>query len=276
MFSSARVDGLPSLQEEVATGSGVSIQLQGATASLVLDQPRKRNAMLFRTWLTLPSLIAAAEQEAGVKLIVVRGSGGHFGAGNDISEFGALRADAEMAASYGRAMADAMRAVEAASKPVVMAIEGDCYGASVALALAGDVRVASRDAKFAITPAKLGALYLRSDMHRLAAAVGVGASKRLIFSAETIKAEEALALSLVDDLLPPFHFEQALSQWLEPILAGSPFTLRRTKEMLRSLGHGRAPAETDESLAHFVEATQGADFKEGVDAFLNKRPPRFG
>ena len=68
-------------------------------------------------------------------------------------------------------MADAMQAVKAAPKPVVIAIEGVCYGASVALVLAGDLRLAARDASFAITPAKLGALYLRSDLQMLAAAV---------------------------------------------------------------------------------------------------------
>ena len=71
-------------------------------------------------------------------------------------------------------MASAMQAVETASKPVLMAIEGVCYGAAVVLALAGDLRIASDDVVFAITPAKLGALYRRSDLHRLAAAAGMG------------------------------------------------------------------------------------------------------
>ncbi|WP_174300361.1 enoyl-CoA hydratase/isomerase family protein [Caulobacter sp. S45] len=256
-------------------GDGVSLQVRGPVATLVLDRPHKRNAMRLRTWRALPALIAAAEREAAVGLVLVRGAGGHFGAGNDIAEFGALRSDAAAAAAYGRAMADAMHAVEAASKPVVMAIEGVCYGASLALVLAGDLRLATQDASFAITPAKLGALYLRSDLHRLAAAVGPARSKRLIYTAEAIGASEALDIGLVDELLPSDRFELELSRRMGVILEGSPFTLRQTKAMLRSLGHGRAPVETEESLASFVEATQGDDFKEGVEAFLNRRPPRF-
>ena len=256
-------------------GDGVALQVRGPVATLVLDRPQKRNAMQLRTWRALPALIAAAEREVAVGLILVRGAGGHFGAGNDIAEFGALRADAAAAAAYGRAMADAMQAVEAASKPVVMAVEGVCYGASVALVLAGDLRLAARDASFAITPAKLGALYLRSDLHRLAAAVGPARSKRLIYTAEAIGASEALDIGLVDEVLAADRFEPELSQRIGVILEGSPFTLRRTKDMLRSLGHGRAPLETDESLASFAEATQGEDFKEGVEAFLTRRPPRF-
>ena len=256
-------------------GDGVALRVRGPVATLVLDRPQKRNAMQLRTWRALPALIAAAEREVAVGLILVRGAGGHFGAGNDIAEFGALRADAAAAAAYGRSMADAMQAVEAASKPVVMAVEGVCYGASVALVLAGDLRLAARDASFAITPAKLGALYLRSDLHRLAAAVGPARSKRLIYTAEAIGASEALDIGLVDEVLAADRFEPELSRRIGVILEGSPFTLRRTKDMLRSLGHGRAPLETDESLASFAEATQGEDFKEGVEAFLTRRPPRF-
>ena len=256
-------------------GDGVSLQVCGRVATLVLDRPDKRNAMQLRTWLALPSLVAAAGREAAVGLILVRGAGGHFGAGNDIAEFGALRADAAAAAAYGRAMAEAMQAVEAASKPVVMAIEGVCYGASVALVLAGDLRLAAQDASFAITPVKLGALYLRSDLQRLAAAVGVARAKALIYFAEPVGAPQARDLGLVDEVLSSGRFEAELSRRVDVILQGSPFTLRKTKEMLGSLGHGRAPLETDESLAWFVEATQSADFKEGVEAFLSKRAPRF-
>ena len=256
-------------------GDGVSLQVDGPVATLVLDRPHKRNAMQLRTWLALPPLIAAAERDATVGLILVRGAGGHFGAGNDIAEFGALRADAAAAAAYGRAMADAMQAVEAASKPVVMAIQGVCYGAAVALALAGDLRLAAQDASFAITPAKLGALYLRSDLERLAAAVGVARAKALIYFAEAIGAAQARDIGLADEVLASDGFEAELSRRLNAVLEGSPFTLRRTKAMLRGLGHGRAPVETEESLAWFVEATQGPDFKEGVEAFLAKRAPRF-
>ena len=256
-------------------GDGVSLQVQGRVATLVLDPPNRRNAMQLRTWLALPGLIAAAEGLPEVGVILVRGAGRHFGAGNDIAEFGALRSDAAAATAYGQAMAQAMRAVEAASTPVVMAIEGVCYGASVALALAGDLRLAADDAVLATTPARLGALYLHSDLQRLAAAVGVSRAKRLIYCAEPVGAAEALDMGLVDEVLAADRFEPELARRIDVILQGSPFTLRRTKAALRSLGHGCAPPETAESLASFVEATQGEDFKEGVEAFLNRRPPRF-
>ena len=82
--------------------AGISLSIRGAVASIIVDRKAKRNAMPLRSWLALPSLIASAEREAAVKLIVLRGAGGNFGAGNDISEFGALRGDPAAAAVFGR------------------------------------------------------------------------------------------------------------------------------------------------------------------------------
>jgi enoyl-CoA hydratase/carnithine racemase len=255
------------------TSEGVSLQIRGSVATIVFDQKRTRNAMQLRTWLGIPALIAAAERHVEVGLILLRGAHGNFGTGNDISEFGALHGDRAAARSFGKAMADAMQAVEAASKPVLVAIEGLCYGGSVALALAGDLRIAASNATFAITPAKLGALYLQSDLHRLVAAVGLGQSKKLIYSAQPISATRAEEIGLVDGVISSDKFEAELELLTDAILSGSPFTLRRTKEMLGMVAP--TPTETEESLGIFVEATQGNDFVEGVDAFITKRSPRF-
>ena len=147
-------------------------------ATIVIDRQRRRNSLRLATWQRLPALITEAEGDPTVALIVIRGAGGQFGAGNDINEFSALHGDPVAAEAFGAAMAAAMQAIEAAAKPVIMAIEGVCYGAAVALALAGDLRIAADSASFAITPAKLGALYLASDLHRLVTAIGVGAEQK--------------------------------------------------------------------------------------------------
>ncbi len=258
-----------------STSEGASLLLGGSVATILIDQKHRYNALGLRTWLVLPELVAAAEQHAETGVIVLRGAHANFGSGNDISEFGALHGDPAGAKAFGKAMADAMMAVETASKPVIVAVEGFCYGGSVALALAGDLRVAAANAKFAITPAKLGALYLQSDLHRLVSAVGLGRAKSLIYSAQPIDAARAQDIGLIDEVISADDFDTELERVTDVILRGSPFTLRRTKEMLRSVGNAATPAETDETLALFVEATQSDDFKEGIGAFLTKRLPRF-
>ncbi|MEY2925727.1 MAG: hypothetical protein RL367_204 [Pseudomonadota bacterium] len=259
---------------ETETG-GASLTIMSSVATIQFNRPAARNAMLYQTWCALPGMIAMAEQDKCVDLIIMRGKGGHFGAGNDISEFGSLRGDAAGALAFGRAMADAMLAVENATKPVIMAIEGCCYGASVALGLAGDLRFAADTARFAITPAKLGALYLQTDLHRLVATIGPGQARKMIYTAQTIDAAEARLIGLVDTVVAHDRFDAELGQLSQTILRGSPFTLKQSKRMLRNAGLGPAQPETEESLRWFVAALQGEDFAEGYDAFMAKRAPQF-
>ena len=254
---------------------GASLNVSNCVATILFDRAHARNAMLQATWQALPELVAQAEADTNVAAIVLRGAGGHFGAGNDIAEFGVLRNDPAKCRAYGQAMADAMMAVERATKPVIAAIEGSCFGASVALTLTADFRVAANNARFAITPAKLGALYLRSDLHRLVAAIGQGQARRMIYTACTLEASEAANIGLVVHLVLPDQFDAALDAVCQSILRGSPFTLRHSKRMLRSAGHGETPVEDEQSLGWFVAAMQGADFAEGYAAFMAKRSPEF-
>ena len=254
---------------------GASLNFADGVATILFDRVAARNAMLCATWRALPAMIAEAEADTRVAVIVMRGTGGHFGSGNDIAEFGNVRSDTASCRAYGRAMADAMLAVERATKPVIAAIEGNCYGASVALTLAADFRVAAENARFAITPAKLGALYLRSDLHRLVAAIGQGQARRLILTAVAIDAAEATAIGLVEQVVPAERFAGELAWVLQAIVNGSPFTLHHSKRMLRGAGHGETPIEDDKSLGWFVDAMQGRDFSEGYSAFMAKRAPSF-
>jgi enoyl-CoA hydratase/carnithine racemase len=256
--------------------SGIAtLTVESRVATILFDRPTARNAMLYDTWCALPRLIAEADSNAEVAVIVMRGAEGHFGAGNDIAEFGPMRSDAARCRAYGKAMADATMAVERANKPVIAAIEGNCYGASVALTLAADLRISADNARFAITPAKLGALYLRSDLHRLVAAIGQGQARRMIYTAAALAASEALAIGLVDHLLDAEGFDTELDRMVQSILCGSPYTLLHSKRMLRGVGQGATPVEDEESLGWFVAAMQGADFAEGVAAFMEKQLPVF-
>jgi enoyl-CoA hydratase/carnithine racemase len=260
----------------MADNGGATLVIDQGVATILLDRPAARNAMLHATWRSLAALIAQAEADARVAAIILRGAGGHFGAGNDIAEFGRLRTEASNCLAYGRAMADAMSAVERATKPVVAAIQGNCYGASVALVLAADFRVAAADARFAITPAKLGALYLKSDLHRLVAAVGQGQARRMIYTACVVEAPEAAAMGLVEQLVSPGAFDEALDRIANAVLRGSSFTLRNSKRIFRTIDPGAAPEENAESLSWFVDAMRGPDFAEGHAAFMEKRAPDFG
>lgn len=253
----------------------VTLHVEGGVATIRVDRPAKINAMRLETWLALTAQMHLADSDASVRVIVVRGAGHHFGAGNDIAALSAFPGHSDLALAFGTAWAAAIAAVADAVKPVVMAIEGVCYGAALALALAGDVRVASDDAVLSIPVAKLGALYLRSDYQRLVATIGISQSKRLIYTSTAIGAEQALRIGLVDDVIAADRFEATLNSIVADMLARSTFTLLRSKAMLRDLDHGGTEREDSASLAAFAASTQCSDFAEGISAFLERRTAQF-
>lgn len=278
-MTAARAPSLPSLSSALTPHGDVSLDIREAVATITFERPDKINAICLATWQALRLLVVAADSNPAVGLIVVRGAGRHFSAGNDIAALSAFPGNPAAAREFAAAWAGAIQAIADAAKPVVMAIEGVCYGSALALSLAGDLRIASSNAAFSIPVAKLGALYLHSDYQRLVATIGMGQSKRLIYTSDAIGAAQALRIGLVDDVFPDRCFDAELQRLVATILARSPFTLLRSKAMLRSIGDGGAEAvplrETSESLAAFADAAQSADFVEGISAFLERRPARF-
>lgn len=255
--------------------SDVRLEIHDAVATITLARPSRINALHLAGWQALRAQVIAADREPSVRLIVMRGAGGHFSAGNDITVLSTFPGNVAAAQAFGAAWAAGIEAIEDAAKPVIMAIEGVCYGSALALTLAGDVRIASSNAVFSIPVAKLGALYLRSDLQRLAATIGMGQSKKLVYSSEVIEAEQAQQIGLVDEVFLNEAFEPALQRLIGTMLARSSFTQTRSKQMLREFVQTGISRETEESLADFAAATQSPDFTEGVSAFLNKRSAHF-
>lgn len=253
----------------------VTTTRQGGAGIIHVARPDKINAMRLATWLALRLHVEACERHPDVAVIVLRGAGRHFGAGNDIAALSEFPGHPGRALEFGMAWANAIDAVANCSKPVIMAIDGVCYGAALALALAGDVRIASSDAVFSIPVAKLGALYLRSDYQRLVATIGMSQSKRLIYTADRIVAGEALRIGLVDEVIAAGKFEARLAETVETILSRSAFTLGQSKAMLRAQDHGGVEREDGASLAAFAASTQHAHFVEGITAFLERRTVDF-
>lgn len=255
-------------------GEDVFIQVKDGAGTLVLNRPAKRNAIGEAMWRKLPFLLDLLEANAAVRFVAIVGAGGHFGAGNDIAELPALHAETPKAAGFARTMADGIARLAAFTKPTVAVIKGQCYGASLALALAADLRMAADDAVFAITPAKLGALYLKSDMIRLFDAVGRARGLEMIYTARTIGACEAEQIGLVNRAIPSARFDEEMADLASRIVSFSSSTMMATKAMMRN-SCGDPHEETDDSLTWWIDATQGADFREGVSAFLDRRVPRF-
>ena len=257
-----------------ASTDDIQLERHGATAHLVLNRPEKRNAVTEAMWAAIPGLLAEAEADPGVRLLVVRGEGGAFAAGADISEFETVYATPERAAAYSRAIAAALDGLAGFPKPTLAAIEGACVGGGCGIALACDLRFAAGGSKFGITPGKLGLVYTLNDTRRLVDAVGISAAKDILFTGRLIEGEEALGLGLIDRLVEPDALDGAVEDYAGLIAAASGRSARVTKAIMARIIAGQTE-EDAATRAMFLEAFQGADFQEGYRAFLEKRKPAF-
>ncbi len=253
----------------------VRIERQGAIATLVLDNPAKRNAMTEAMWISLPGLIAQLEADAGVRVILLRGAGRDFSAGADIGEFAEVFATTERAKLYMGHFGRAQDAVAACAKPTLAVITGACVGGGCGLALACDLRFAENRARLGITPTKLGMIYTLADTRRLVEAVGYSAAQDLLFTGRLAPAPEALALGLVNRVFAEDRLDAEAQAYAAGLAAAAPRALGATKRMMALLRAGAGP---DEAAARdlFFDALEGPEFAEGREAFLAGRAPDFG
>ncbi len=251
-----------------------TLAFDAATAWLTFNRPGKRNALNLAVWHSLPRLLQQAQARSQTRAIVVRGAGGNFAAGADIEEFDTVFAGREATLAYGADMAAATAAIEAVPLPVIAMVEGLCIGAGVAVALACDLRLAAANARFAVTPAKLGLIYSLADTRRLTDAVGFSAAKDLLFTGRMIDAPRAAQIGLIDDVFEPSALESSVVQRAQWIADASSWSVEKAKAVVRKIAGG-ATADDEEACAWFADAVETADFSEGLDAFKTRRKPEF-
>lgn len=234
------------------------------TARISLDRPQARNAIAIQHWPLLREAIAKVAASDARVLIVRSMAPNIFCSGADIGDLEALGAEPAMRTRFRTEMAAAFDALASLPIATIAAIEGGCYGAGVALALACDIRIAGPKASFGITPAKVGIVYPAGDVARLKALVGPGQAARLLVTGMTVDADQALAIRLVEERAT--SAEQAALDLAETIAANSRSSIAGLKRIL-------AGDPAADQL--FEEAFGGHDFLEGVAAFRARRRPVF-
>ena len=242
---------------------------------IVLNKPEKRNALSVDMWAQIPQLITDATANPEIKVLIIHGGdAGAFAAGADISEFEQIYATRESAKASGDTIAAALDAVEACPKPTIAAINGACVGGGVSLAMACDLRVASEDSKFGVTPGKLGLVYPAGDTRRLLQLIGPSATKDILFTGRIFAAKEAKAMNLIDRLAATGDALNEARAFAEQIAAISQWSTRATKRMIKGLQSGWSDTHADAQNL-FLEGFSNEDFKDGYKAFLEKRAPNF-
>ncbi len=251
------------------------LEREDKIAWIVIDNAAHRNALTSAMWDALPKLVAQAESDDEIRVLVLRGAGNlAFSAGADITEFETHRTG-HSAKHYDVLNHVAFTTLSGCSKPTISMIHGFCLGGGLGLALSTDIRVADESSQFAIPAAKLGLGYNARWVRPLLAAVPPSRAKQLLFTGRRFAVEEAAQMGLVDNVVPTPQLETTVRALAGEIAANAPLTIRAAKLVIDELvQHPEQPnmAKLDELILACFESE---DYEEGRKAFLEKRKPSF-
>ena len=257
-------------------GGRIQVEKEGAIGWVVFDHPERRNAISAEMWSALPAAARQVDEDPEIRVVILRGSGDvAFVSGADISEFEDKRTGATKAIAYEDETGRAFSALAKIRKPVIAMIHGFCVGGGMATALSADLRYTADDGVFAIPAGRLGLGYHESGLRSLVDLVGPATAKEIFFTARRYTAEQALALGLVNGVVPKGELEAFVRERAEQIAANAPLTLRSVKLIVGEISRDAADRDKNAIRDSISGCFESDDYKEGVRAFLEKRSPRF-
>jgi enoyl-CoA hydratase len=252
----------------------VLYEIQEGIGRITFNRPEARNALTLTMYDRLYEIVQEAEKDSSVRVLVLTGAGDQaFAAGTDISEFRAFSTP-EDALDYEQRMDRVLGTLERSIVPTIAAISGVCTGGGATIAACCDIRIGAVNARFGLPIARtLGNCLSMANYVRLAALIGAARLKDVVFTARLIEAKEALAIGLLSEVLPDYASLQIRAHALaRTVAAHAPLTLRVTKEALRLIQEKMTPEQDPEMI---LTCYMSRDFREGIDAFLNKRTPNW-
>lgn len=243
----------------------MAVNVSGFIATIDIIRPRFLNAMTTDMWAELADTARRLGDRDDVRVTVVRGAGRAFTSGSDIGELARLGADG--AEGSFAVMVDALAAIENMPCVTIASVAGPALGAGLELALACDLRVASREARFGMPIGRLGITVSPGFAARMVRLGGEGTAKDLMLTGRILTADEALGVGFAQYVVDPDGLEEKTRQLAERAASMSPASVQAAKRVLADL----SPRPDDTG----VRFTDPRAFPEGVQAFLERRDPRF-
>jgi methylmalonyl-CoA decarboxylase len=253
----------------------IEVTQEGFVGSIVLDNPRKLNALSHDL---VEGVIAALARfaESDVRVVILRARAGVkvWSAGHDVSELPEGRRDP---LGWDDPLRNLVRTIETHHNPVIAQIEGGVWGGAVETVLACDIVIATPESTFAVTPARLGVPYNVSGMMTFMSAGSLRLVKELAFTAAPMAAERAERIGMINHVVPAATIEAFTREMAERIADNAPLSIRVMKEQLRVLAGAKPVSprgfEKVQGLRRVVYDSQ--DYAEGIRAFKEKRKPVF-
>jgi methylglutaconyl-CoA hydratase len=249
-------------------------QRPSGVAWVTMSRPEVFNAFDEAMIGELDAAFGALADDAGVRVIVLAGSGRHFSAGADLAWMQrASQADPAWNLQDARRFAGMLARIEACPKPTVARVQGAALGGGVGLVAACDMAIAADNASFSVSEAKFGILPAVIGPY-VTNAVGKRQARRLALTTTRIDAAQALAMGLVQQVVPPDALDAAVAALLAELLLGGPQAQREIKQLFARFELGPVTPEVRELTAATIARVRGTDeAREGFAAFLGKRPP---
>jgi len=263
---------------------GVRVSTEGGVARIVLCRPEKRNAFDDQVIARLTEVVDTLSNDASVRVIVLEGEGKCFSAGADLEWMRRMvTADQESNITDALGLADLYEALHCAPKAVIAKVHGAALGGGAGLAAAADIAVAAEGTIFGFTEARLGILPSVISPYVLMK-IGAGAARRWFVTGARMSAEEAHRIGLVHEVAPVDELEATVQRLCFEVLQCGPGAVAHCKELVEDVVGGLAMAGALEdgfgsvksyTATRIAEARVSAEGQEGLNAFLDKRKPRW-
>ena len=263
---------------ELADFKTLALRRDGPVLHITLNRPEVRNAMSLVMVRELRTVLAQCEMRAETRVLVLRGAGGHFCAGADLSDMAGarqqLQENPQALVQTNAAFGDLCVAYAQTGLAVVAVVEGSCMGGGFGLACVADVSLASDTAVFRLPETSLGVVPAQIGPF-LVERLGYAEAKRLAVTGGRLGAAEALQLRLVHGVHAAADVDAALAHLLAHILQGAPGAVAATKALIAKARFQSPASLVQEAAQVFSAAALGADGIEGTTAFLQKRKPQW-
>lgn len=240
--------------------------------TITFSQPRKRNALTYGMYDALQQACEDVARDPEVRAVVLRGADGAFAGGTDIRHLADIRTG-EDGVVYEARMRTVQESLLALRVPVIAVVEGPCVGGGLVLAALADIVLCTPSAKFGSPIARtIGNTLSATSLARIQECFGRRRAGEMLLTGRLFDAGEAHQAGFVTDVVEPAAMEKRLAEVLDAIRACAPLSLRSFKEIERRLDAAVAALDVDDI---YREVYGSADFRHGVDAFLNRRPAIF-
>ncbi|MGY4291200.1 enoyl-CoA hydratase [Bradyrhizobium sp. LM2.7] len=248
----------------------------GGVGVITFNNPDKRNAMSLEMWEGFGAALTSLRDDAAVRVVILRGAGGKaFVSGADISQFEKTRHNAAASEEYAKRSAAQRALLADYPKPTIASIQGFCLGGGMQVAMFADIRIAAHASQFGIPAAKLGIAYGYDGLRHLVSLVGPSWARLLMYSGMRIDSAEAVRIGLVERVVPDDQLWGETMAIAQGISENAPLEIKAAKLTIAEVLKDAGQRDMDAIKAIGNACMDSADFREGRQAFMEKRKPQF-